>query len=197
MFNVLSSLEELKNGLEASRLELMKNVEASIVDGNSGGATKQAEMAIKISEEIRNIERLSKLAIGVEELQKKRKEAIIRRDANKQKIDDEEKDLKVKLEELKKEPDSKKEKLESDREKLVKDVHLLVKEAKSVEASQIVREATKISEELKQLALSRENETEIQQIENRLDELSAKRLSEDKEYEKISTDLIVELLKLN
>ena len=194
---MLSSLEELKNGLESSRLELMKNVEASIVDGNSGGATKQAEMAIKISEEIRNIERLSKLAIGVEELQKKRKEAIIRRDANKQKIDDEEKDLKVKLEELKKEPDSKKEKLESDREKLVKDVHLLVKEAKSVEASQIVREATKISEELKQLALSRENETEIQQIENRLDELSAKRLSEDKEYEKISTDLIVELLKLN
>lgn len=191
---MLNSFEELKSGLEASQAELMKSIEASIVYGNAGGATKQADMAIRISEELKNIERLSKLATELNDLQKKRKEAIIKRDSNKQKIDDEEKDLKVKLEEAKKEPDSKKKKLESNRQKLVLDVKSLVKEAKPEEASRKVREATKLTDELKHLATVSEGAPEILKIENRLKELAAKKTDEDKKFEKEEIDRIINLL---
>ena len=191
---MLNSFEELKSGLEASQAELMKNVEASIVDGNAGGATKQADMAIRISEELKNIERLSKLATEFNDLQKKRKEAIIKRDSNKQKIDDEEKDLKVKLEEAKKEPDSKKKKLESDRQKLVLDVKSLVKDAKPEEASRKVREATKLTDELKHLVTVSEGAPEILKVENRLKELAVKKTDEDKKFEMEEIDRIINLL---
>ena len=191
---MLSGIETLKSELEAGRTRLMKNIEASIIHGNLDGATKQAELAIRISEELKNVERLAKLAQNVDEMQKKRKEAIINRDSIKQKMDDEEKDIKIKLEELKKEPKSKKKQLEADREKLIHDIRSLVKEAKPSEASKKVREAAKITDDLKAVTTSSESISEIQKIEKRLEELSIKRGEEDKKFEKEEVELITKML---
>lgn len=191
---MLSGIETLKSELEAGRTRLMKNIEASIIHGNLDGATKQAELAIRISEELKNVERLAKLAQNVDEMQKKRKEVIINRDSIKQKIDDEEKDIKIKLEELKKEPKSKKKQLEADREKLIHDIRSLVKEAKPSEASKKVREAAKITDDLKAVTTSSESISEIQKIEKRLEELSIKRGEEDKKFEKEEVELITKML---
>lgn len=191
---MLNGVEKLKVELEEGQTKLMKNVEASINDGSVDGARDKTELAIKISEELKNVERLLKLAQNVDEMQKKRKEAITRRDKNKQKIDEEEKDLKVKLEELKKGPNSQKKKLESDREKLVQDIKTLVKDAKPEEAFQKVSEAAKIIDKLQGMAdNSSENELEIQKIENKLIELSTKRAEMDKKFEKKEIELIMNL----